>query len=69
MSDKALLKYSELAELTSLAEVTLRRWVSHQRIPFTKLGRSVRFTTEQVNDIITNGPAPEQSTRQQVVVR
>lgn len=38
-----LISYSEAAQILTVAEVTLRRWVSERRIPYLKIGRSVRF--------------------------
>ena len=51
-----LLTYEELAEKLNLHPVTLRQWVSDNRIPCTRLGRSVRFSSENVDQIIQNGP-------------
>lgn len=50
-----LLTYRESAQLLGLAEGTLRIWVSAGRIPYTKLGKSVRFTPEQIEAIIHRG--------------
>ncbi len=50
-----LLNYSECAEYLGVKETTLRIWVSQGKVPYTKIGRSVRFTSEQVNEILENG--------------
>jgi excisionase family DNA binding protein len=43
-----LLTYDEAAKLLRLHPVTLRRLVSQRRIPFVKIGRSVRFVLEDL---------------------
>ena len=50
-----LLNYEQAAKVLNLAPQTLRQWVSGERIPFIKLGRSVRFSQAQINDIIMKG--------------
>lgn len=43
-----LLTYNEAARLLRIHPVTLRRLVSQRRIPFVKIGRSVRFVLEDL---------------------
>ena len=50
-----LINTKELADLLGLKEQTIRIYVSGKRIPFTKIYSSVRFTPEQVNEIINRG--------------
>jgi excisionase family DNA binding protein len=41
-SDSAL-SVSELSKLLNVAPLTLRRWVKAKRVPFFRLGRTIRF--------------------------
>lgn len=50
-----LFNYSEAAELLGISQNTLRQYVSRKRIPFTKIGRNVRFTQDQIQEIIDAG--------------
>ena len=45
----------ELAKILRVSEATIRTWINEDKIVFTRLGGSVRFTEEQINEIITNG--------------
>ena len=40
--------YHGASEITGLAERTLRNMVSKKRVPYFKLGRSVRFSVERL---------------------
>lgn len=53
-----LLNYQEAADYLQIAENTLRVWVSRGRVPYTKIGRTVRFTQEQINQIVESGSRP-----------
>ena len=50
-----LFNYIEVAEILGLQPQTLRQWVSGKRIPFIKLGKSVRFSPEMIEKIIKDG--------------
>jgi len=50
-----LVNYEQLAEILGLSANTLRVWVSARKIPFTKIGGAVRFTSEQVESIVNRG--------------
>jgi len=52
-----LLNYQEVAKILGLKPNTLRAWVSAGKIPHVKLGSSVRFTPQMVQELI------EKSTR------
>lgn len=41
--DSELMTYEEAARRLHVAEITLRKWVSQRRVPYVKLGRTVRF--------------------------
>ena len=43
-----LWKYSDLARYLQVSEVTLRRYVMNQEIPYLKIGRSIRFDKNQI---------------------
>ncbi|MDZ7793593.1 MAG: helix-turn-helix domain-containing protein [Spirochaetia bacterium] len=47
--NEALLTYKEIASYLRISPVTLRRYVSEGRIPYLKIGRSVRFRKEHVD--------------------
>lgn len=47
-----LLTYQEAADILAVKPQTLRQWVSAKRIPYVKIGASVRFTTDQIEDFI-----------------
>lgn len=44
-----LWKYSDVSAYTSLAEATLRQLVMRRKIPYIKIGRSVRFNPEDID--------------------
>ena len=50
-----LINSKELAEYLGVAPQTVRIWVSQRKIPFLKLGSAVRFSQEQVEEILRNG--------------
>ena len=41
--------YKSCSEITGLAERTLRNMVSQKKIPFYKIGKSVRFSQEKIS--------------------
>lgn len=49
MFEKRLLTIAELSEFLRTPIGTIYHWISQKRIPYVKLGRSVRFDPEQVN--------------------
>lgn len=42
----------ELAEKLKVHPVTIRRYVQNNKIPYLKVGKSVRFTQEHVDEFI-----------------
>ena len=55
------LTYKEAAEVTGLAERTLRNYVSRKQIPFYKIGKAVRFSPEKLMDWLEARAVPELS--------
>lgn len=56
--EEKLLSYKDVADFLQISEITLRTWVSRGRIPYTKIGKSVRFTREQIDEIVETGSRP-----------
>ena len=50
-----LLTVAELAVILRMSEAWVRKGVLERTIPFTKMGRSVRFTRKQVAMIVAQG--------------
>ena len=55
MTENKMLNTKEVAELLGMKPQTLRTWTSQKKISFTKLGSLVRFTPEQVEELINKG--------------
>ena len=53
-----LLRVRELAELLNVSQAWVRKGVLERTLPFTKLGRSIRFTPAQVEQILADGQRP-----------
>jgi excisionase family DNA binding protein len=51
----SLLTVAELAVALRMSESWVRKGVLERRLPFTKLGRSIRFTPAQVEAIVSSG--------------
>ncbi|HQO02615.1 MAG TPA: helix-turn-helix domain-containing protein [Spirochaetota bacterium] len=47
-----LLTYDDVANILKMSPATLRVWVMQKRIPFIKLGRSVRFSSTAIQKYI-----------------
>ena len=47
-----LLNSNELAEYLGVAPQTIRIWVSQKKIPFLKIGSSVRFSNNEIEEIL-----------------
>lgn len=63
-----LIKYPEAAARLGIKEITLRKWVSARRVPFTKLGAAVRFNTDELDRFVEENthrpePVPEGAAR------
>lgn len=52
--DKRFLTSKEIAIYLNLSENTIRAWVKFGRIPFSKLGRSVRFDLKVIDKWLRN---------------
>jgi excisionase family DNA binding protein len=53
-----LLTVDELARFLNVSASWVRKGVLERTLPFTKLGRSVRFTADQVAEIVASGERP-----------
>lgn len=47
-----LLNYREVSEILGLKPQTIRKWVSAKEIDCVKIGTSVRFTPEMIEEMI-----------------
>jgi excisionase family DNA binding protein len=45
----------EVAEMFGISKQTMYGWVHHKRIPYTKIGKQVRFTPENLNAFVKAG--------------
>ena len=43
-----LINYQQASRVLAISETTLRKWVSCRRVPHVKLGRAVRFDTDEL---------------------
>jgi excisionase family DNA binding protein len=53
---RQLLNITELSRQLGLAKGTLYNWVCQRRIPFIKLGRALRFDSEEVEQVVRRVP-------------
>jgi excisionase family DNA binding protein len=53
-----LLRVRELAQLLNVSQAWIRKGVLERTLPYTKLGRSIRFTPAQVEQILAAGQRP-----------
>lgn len=63
MATNRLLTLREAAERTGHRESTWRAWVLHRRVPFYKLGRSVRVSESDLEKLIEEARIPAQERR------
>jgi len=52
--NKRLININELSELIGLSVNTLYSWVSQQRIPYYKIGSTVRFDISEIGEWLKN---------------
>ena len=55
MIENKMMNTEQVAELLGMKPQTLRMWTSQKKVSFTKLGSLVRFTPEQVEELINKG--------------
>lgn len=53
-----LLTLRECAERSGLRETTWRAWILHRRVPFYKVGRSVRIAESDLEALIERAKVP-----------
>lgn len=46
-----LYNVKEASEALGIKENTLRVWILNRKIPYTKVGKAVRFTEEQLTEV------------------
>lgn len=63
MSENRLLTLREAAQRTGHRESTWRAWVLHRRVPFYKLGRSVRVAERDLEKLIEEARIPPRERR------
>ncbi len=54
-SPRKLIDINELAALWSVAKATLYNWVNQGRLPHVKLGRSLRFDVQDIEEFRQRG--------------
>jgi len=52
--EKRFLNTKEVAAYLGMAESTIRAWIRVEKIPFSRLGRSVRFDLKKINEWLKN---------------
>ena len=57
--EKRFLNVKELAVYLSLSEDTVRAWVKTGQIPFSKLGRAVRFDLKRIEPWLKKKECPD----------
>jgi excisionase family DNA binding protein len=63
MSSGRLLTLRECSERTGHRESTWRAWVLHRRVPFYKVGRSVRIAEADLDEMIERARIPARELR------
>jgi excisionase family DNA binding protein len=53
-----LLSIPEVAQLLSLKEITIRKWMEQRRIAYVRLGRRVAISELEISRIIEAGSVP-----------
>ncbi len=60
-SDKEFYTVKELAELLCVKPLTIYRMVQRQELPFYKIGRSVRFRRDDIEEYLRSRRMPTKS--------
>jgi excisionase family DNA binding protein len=58
VTDVKLLRIDEAAEATGHRESTWRKWILLRRVPFVKIGRSVRIESSVLERMLAEGRVP-----------
>jgi len=58
-----LLRISEAAEITANKESTWRKWILLRKVPFVKIGRSIRIEASFVEKMVAEGRVPAREVR------
>lgn len=57
--EKKLFTVDETAEMLGVTRWAIRKWISENKIPYTKIGRCIRFTMDDINSKQIRVPAQE----------
>ena len=49
-NSEQLMTYEQLAELLNVSKRTLMRWRLGSKVPFVQVGRTIRFSREQIRE-------------------
>lgn len=60
---RRLLNTEEFAAALGLSPKTVRQWTWTRKVPFVRVGRSIRFRPETVTEIIDRGAVPALESR------
>ena len=64
MSTCDLLSVAQASVYLNVKPSTIRSWILHRTVPYTKLGRVVRLKTADLNEMIEAGSVPVRPTAQ-----
>lgn len=57
-SRRKLLTTEEFADALGLSAKTIRQWTWMRKVPFVRVGRSIRFQPDTVEEILNRGTVP-----------
>jgi excisionase family DNA binding protein len=63
------LTIDDVAETMNLQPKTIRTWVSRREIPFVRVGHSIRFRPEVIDELIANGEVRARQRRRRTDAR
>ena len=63
MADKQLLNIKEVAEIFNISVATIYRLIDGRKIPFYKIGGSIRFSIDDINKYLEENRVEQMSKR------
>ncbi len=60
-----LMMIQEVAEVTQLKLATIRKYISLEKIPFVRLGKSIRFRPSEIEAWIEGGSRPSNEKKEE----